>query len=105
VPPSVGTSAASASGSASSAAGAAAGRGVPAHEALLLDLAQREREAADELVEGPGQARDRVGDDADQLAVEDLTRRKPRDVADVLGGQRGAVHEAALEGQQLGLAP
>ena len=60
---------------------------------------------ADEPVEAPGQAGDRRGDDADELAVKDLARRELGDRGDLLGVERLAVHEAALERQQLAAWP
>src|SRR4051794_331262 len=74
--------------------------------ALLLaeHLVERDRHAGQQRVEAARQARDRRGDHADELAVEDLARGQPGDRDDLLGVERVAVEQPALERQQLGLA-
>ena len=55
---------------------------------LLADLAERDGEAADQRVQRPGEAGERRGDHADELAVEHVARRQLGDRVDV--GRRRA---------------
>src|SRR4051794_4788301 len=74
--------------------------------ALLLaeHLVERDRHAGQQRVEAPRQARDRRGDHADELAVQDVARGQPGDRDDLLGVERVALEQPALERQELGLA-
>ena len=57
-----------------------------------------------ERAERAHEAADGRGDDADELAVEDFARWQARERADLVGVERRAFHQPALEGQQLGRA-
>src|SRR6185295_15925015 len=74
--------------------------------ALLLaeDLVQRDRDPREERVQAAGEAGDRRGDHAHELAVEHVAGGQARDREDLLGVEGGAVEQPALEREQLGLA-
>ena len=104
------SSTASAAGSASAVGSASAAGSAPAWSpggdlaGLLLGvhLAERDGEAADERAERAHEPADGRGDDADELAVEHFARGQARERADLLDVELRAVHEPALERQQLG---
>ncbi len=68
---------------------------------LLADLSERRRETADERAQRAHEPADRRGYDADELAVEHIARGQSRERAQLLDVERAAVHQAALERQQL----
>ena len=89
--------AARAAGSGSAAGAAARRRRLAAHQPLVGDRLQLDRESRDQRVQRPHQTRDRRRDRADELGVEHLARGQARDRTHLVGAERGAVHQPALE--------
>ena len=68
-----------------------------------MHRAERARQTGDQRVEGPGEAGQRRGDAAGQLAEQLLAGRQLRQARDGVGGKVGALQEAALDRQRLGV--
>ena len=71
--------------------------------ALRLHGAERPGEPGDQRVQAAGQAGERRGDAAGQLAEQLLAGGQLRQARDGVGGQVGALQEAALDRQRLGV--
>ncbi len=69
---------------------------------LVLHLAEGDGEPAEQSAERAHEPTDGRGDDADELAVENLAGGQPRERADLVDVEWSAVHESTLERQQLG---
>ena len=69
---------------------------------LVADLAEGGGEAAEERREAADQTTDGGRDDPDELSVEDFPGGQFRQRPDLFDVERGAVHDPALEGEQLG---
>ena len=91
-------------GSGAASAAGASPAGISPDSFFSLHLAERDGDAAEQRVQRAHEAADGRGDDPDELAVEHFARGQPRERADLLDVELVAVHQAALERQQLGRA-